>query len=78
ISPDYTCIWETDKLASIRQRISGLSLVTKQALAEILHLLPRLDADALELLAIEVENRRRHLGETVAPSSPPDDHSTGV
>ncbi|VDK38776.1 unnamed protein product [Taenia asiatica] len=54
---------------SIRQTISHLSLVNKQALTEILHLLPRLNDDALTLLANEVENRRRHQGERLSPAS---------
>ncbi|KAL5106727.1 hypothetical protein TcWFU_003588 [Taenia crassiceps] len=54
---------------SIRQTISHLSLVNKQALTEILHLLPRLNDEALALLANEVANRRRHHEEMLSPAS---------
>ncbi|VDM30694.1 unnamed protein product [Hydatigera taeniaeformis] len=58
-----------EDVLSIRETVSHLSLVNKQALAEILHLLPRLNDDALALLANEVANRRRHHEERVSPAS---------
>lgn len=57
-----------ENVASIRQTISNLSLLNKQALTEILHLLPRLNDDALALLASEIANRRHHHGELASPS----------
>ncbi|VDO09265.1 unnamed protein product [Rodentolepis nana] len=57
---------------SIRHTISNLSLVHKQTLTEILHLLPRLNDDALALLANEIANRRhRRLPDgLITPASP--------
>nr|CDS25506.1 leucine rich repeat [Hymenolepis microstoma] len=55
---------------SIRQTISNLSLVHKQTLTEILHLLPRLNDDALALLANEIANRRRRHNDLITPVSP--------
>ncbi|VDL18652.1 unnamed protein product [Hymenolepis diminuta] len=57
-------------LESIRQAISNLSLVHKQTLTEILHLLPRLNDNALALLANEIANRRRRLGDLITSPSP--------
>ncbi|KAM3177738.1 hypothetical protein ACTXT7_003951 [Hymenolepis weldensis] len=57
-------------LESIRQTISTLSLVHKQTLTEILHLLPRLNDNALALLVNEIANRRRRLGDLITPASP--------